>query len=151
MRRLAWLALVLVSPLGCNKSGTSAEENPKFVDRNNIAGGGTIQKVRAAPGRVVNANELKNLHLFIENASGASDSGQLPDKQTILASLERDPDARNLVKDIKDGLIVLTGNTQRESVWAYEKNAPANGGWVVSNQGAERLSAAEVKQRLGMK
>jgi hypothetical protein len=147
VKRLVVFVLI-AAPFGCQNSSESpkAEEKPKLIDRNNIAGGGTIQSVRAAPGRILNANDLQQLHIFLE--ASMADSGQLPDKNQIVAQLKSSPDARKLVKDIDDGYIVLTGNRNRESIWAYEKNAPTNGGFVLSNSGVEKLSAAEVTARL---
>ena len=103
-------------------------------------------KEYAAPGRVLNATDLQQLHIFLE--ASTAESGQLPDKNQIMANLKQTPDARKLVKDIDDGYIVLTGNRQRESMWDYEKNAPTNGGFVLSNSGVEKLTAAEVATRL---
>jgi hypothetical protein len=148
MTRLAILMLIIASPLGC-QNNTSSDSPKGVADRNNNPGGGVVQSVRGAPGHLLNANDLRNLHLFLESAS--AETGQLPDKQTIIANLKGDRDAAKLVKAIEDGYIVLTGNRQRESIWAYEKNADTNGGWVVSNMGPDKLSAAEVKKRLGIK
>src|SRR5271166_5543991 len=67
--------------------------------------------------------ELKDLHLYMDTASGVT--GKLPDKVTTVAALKMEKGAANLVKAIEDGSLVLTGATSRDDVWAYVKDAPA--------------------------
>jgi hypothetical protein len=107
---------------------------------------GAVEGVRGAVQRVVTQNDLKNLQVFIEYASLSS--GRMPDKAAIMESLKATPDAAALVMVIEGGTLVLTGINQREGVWAYEKDAPARGGVVLSNNGIERLTAEELNQRL---
>jgi len=96
----------------------------------------------------VNLNQMKDLHLFLENASGASDSGKLPTAQQTIDILKSHQDGRILSQLITDGDIVLVGNPSRESIWAYTKNAPSQGGIAISSSGTERVTAAELQQRL---
>ncbi|MCE9533108.1 MAG: hypothetical protein K8T89_18575 [Planctomycetes bacterium] len=96
--------------------------------------------------RAVTTNDLKNIQVFIESAS--AETGKVPSKEAIVEALKM-AKAANLVKLIEEGAIVLTGTTERESVWAYDKNAPEKGGFILSNSGIEKLDAAEVKKRLG--
>lgn len=97
--------------------------------------------------RVITQNDLRNLEIFMQTASAVS--GALPDKATIMAALKMEKGAEPLVKAIENGTLVLTGATERESVWAYEKSALEKGGLILSNNGIEKLSAADVKKRLG--
>lgn len=98
-----------------------------------------------AAGRVVGQNEMREVWLFIENTSGAT--GQMPKPSAIYEALvaAKSPAAGH----VKDGAIVLTGATQREGVWAYEARALTGGGLAVTQSGVERLTADELKQRLG--
>jgi hypothetical protein len=89
--------------------------------------------------------DMKEVWVFVENASGAS--GKMPSQLTIYQALvAADSKAAPLVKD---GSIHLTGATVRESVWAFEAKAITSGGLVVTNNGVETLTAAELKKRLG--
>ena len=143
------LLVVVAIVSGCNQSRDTAQQNSTkgIADRNNQIPHGPVQAVRGAVGRTVNENDMRNLHIFLENASSAT--GSMPDKNAIMAQLNSSQDARNLVTAINEGLIVLTGSTQRESVWAYEKNATINVGWVITNNGVERMDANSVKRMLG--
>jgi hypothetical protein len=115
---------------------------------NTGGGGGAVQSTRKAVGRTVDANDLKNIQIFIENASGAT--GQMPDRNTIMAALKSEPGAAKVAKMIEEGDIILTGIRQREGVWAYPKDVLTNGGMIVTNQGVERVSNVELQNRLKM-
>ncbi|MCI0701731.1 MAG: hypothetical protein L0241_11665 [Planctomycetia bacterium] len=98
----------------------------------------------AVPAKRVEKADMQEIFIFINDRSGAT--GKMPDIQTTYAALvEAKSKAAPLVKD---GTIILTGSTQRESVWAYEANALLNGGLVVSQNGVETLTAAQLLQRL---
>jgi hypothetical protein len=99
----------------------------------------------AAGNKAVAKADMNDVWVFVENRSGAS--GKMPSVQDIQAALvEAKSPAAELVRY---GSIVLTGSGTRESVWAYERNALTNGGWVVSQNGVETVTAAELKNRLG--
>ncbi len=109
-------------------------------------GGGAVQAVRGAVQRkAVNANQMKQIHTFIEYASGAS--GRMPSTADTLASLQKEAPA--IAALVNDGTIVLNSVQSRESIWAYEAKALESSGWVCSNQGVETMDAATLKQRLG--
>lgn len=96
-----------------------------------------------AAARKVSKDDMKEVWIFIENASLAS--GKMPSPEVTYAALiQAESPAAGLVKD---GSIVLTGARQREAIWAYEKNAPKQGGWVATQNGAEQLTAAEFVSR----
>src|SRR5205085_12137155 len=108
-------------------------------------GGGAVEAVRGAVARAVTQNDLKNIQIYIENASGAS--GRMPSPQETLAALQKeDPKTAQLVTE---GAIVLHNARTREDVWAYEKKAATEGGLVLTSQGIERMDAAALRQRLG--
>jgi hypothetical protein len=96
-------------------------------------------------GKPVTEADMKEVWIFIENASAAS--GRMPQPALVYSALAKAvAQAAGLVKD---GSIFLTGATARESVWAFELKALTQGGWVASQNGVENLSAAELKRRLG--
>ncbi len=96
-------------------------------------------------GKAVTKADMNEVWIFIENRSGAT--GQMPAPETTYAALvEAKATAAELVKD---GSIILTGAKTRESIWAFEKNAPTQGGWVATQNGPEQLSAAQFAQRIG--
>jgi hypothetical protein len=88
--------------------------------------------------------DMKDIFTFIENRSGGTD--KMPSIVDIQAALSA---ASSHAADlIKDGSIVLTGARTRESVWAYEKKAKTQGGWVVSHNGVVNVTAAELASML---
>ena len=107
--------------------------------------GGAVQAVRGAVKRIVDQNDLRNIHLFIENASGAS--GRMPSQNETYAAIQKE--APTLAKKIDDGIITLCNPRTREEIWAYETDALQKGGWVCSSSGVERMEAETLKQRLG--
>ena len=137
------LIVVMVSIVGCRP-----RPGGPTPGGNDPSGGdpvlGAVQGVRAAAKRAVTQAEMHDLHLFIETASLASD--RMPAKEFILETMKKEN--RKLSEMLQDGSIVLTGIQKREGVWAYEKDAPTKGGFILSQNGVERLSAEEVKQRL---
>lgn len=120
------------------------------------AGGarGVLQAQPAAPPvpattpkivKPVTEADMKEVWIFIENASGAS--GKMPPPALVYSALVKaESKAAELVKD---GSIFLTGASARESIWAFEWKALTQGGLAASQNGVENLSAAELKRRLG--
>jgi hypothetical protein len=108
-----------------------------------VVGGGTPL---GAAGRVVALAEMKDIHLFIENASVVD--GKMPKPSEIYEALVAGG-AKKAAEHVRLGSIVLTGATQRESIWAYDAGALTKGGYAISQNGVETLTAAELKQRLG--
>jgi hypothetical protein len=98
----------------------------------------------AATARIA-PDDMRDIHLFIDAASLAS--GQMPARDDVLAALVTagSPAAER----VKSGAIVVTGATTRESVWAYEAGALTNGGLVVTQNGTETLTTAQLKKQLG--
>jgi hypothetical protein len=99
-----------------------------------------------AGGKAVTKADMNDVWIFMENFSQAN-SGKMPPLQLVYAALvEAKSPAADLVRS---GYIVLTGANTRESMWAYEANAPAKGGWIASQNGPEEVSAAEFARRVG--
>jgi hypothetical protein len=96
-------------------------------------------------GKLVTEADMKEVWIFIENASGAS--GKMPSPALVYSALVK---AESKAADlVKDGSIFLTGAAARESIWAFEWKALTQGGLAASQNGVENLSAAELKRRLG--
>jgi hypothetical protein len=89
--------------------------------------------------------DMRDIQIFVHDASLAS--GKMPAPVEIFAALVKagSPAAEH----VKSGAIILTGATQREGVWAFEARAATQGGMIVSQNGVETVTAAELKQRLG--
>lgn len=110
-------------------------------------GGGTVQQVRKAAKRAATMNDMAQLRVFIESASLAS--GRMPTVQETYQALKQE--APNLAKLIDEQVIVLNPARTREEIWAYEASALTDGGVVLSGSGVERMDAATLKQRLGVR
>lgn len=145
MRRGLLLIAVGFVVCGCvrSKSGTTSPATSPKSSGGDV-GFGAVQKVRGAVQRAVTQNEMKGLHLFIENASAAT--GRMPTKDQVMDTVKKE-DAK-LYQFLQDGLIVLTDIKTREGIWAFEKDAATNGGFILSQNGVERLTADEVKSRM---
>lgn len=93
----------------------------------------------------VTRQDMFDLQVFIHDASLAA--GKMPAPVLIYQALVAagSPTA----KLVKDGSIILTGATQRDAIWAFETRAILHGGFAVSQNGVETLTAAQLKTRLG--
>jgi hypothetical protein len=140
-RKQCAIALLCAVLAGCGKP--SGKPAPSGAEHGAPTVGGAAQAVRGAVNRTVTLNELNNLRLFIDTASNAS--GKMPTKDQIMQAAKEDPKLHEM---LTAGAIVLTGTTQREGVWAYVAEAMTSGGYAVLNTGVEKLTAAELKQRL---
>ena len=138
------IAMVLIFAAGCMPKKPGATSTSAGHSGGGGGGGGAVQGVRGAVQRHITAVEMHELHIYIENYSGAT--GRMPAKETILEVVKKENP--KLYQMLQDGSIVLTGLQSREGIWAYQKDAPTQGGWVLSQNGEERLDAAEVKKRL---
>ena len=136
-------ALLLICMVGCQLKSSAPVTSAKDGSARD-PGLGPVQNVRKAAQRAVTQAEMHDLRLFIETASLASD--RMPSKEFILDTMKKEN--RRLHEMLVDGSIILTGISKREGVWAYEKDAPSKGGFIITQSAVERLSAEEVKQRL---
>lgn len=148
MKRLAMLALVFASPLGCSSSGTTAEENPKVIPggQGNLSGGGALGGPRNAAARTVNDVQLSELHKYINIAMTAEPDQRVPDANQIMQEIRQDG---KLVKLIQDEVIILTNNTNPQGIWAYTK-WPQRGGnhYVITASGRGDMAPAQLAQAL---
>ncbi len=104
--------------------------------------GGTTTVVST---KTVTKDDMFHVQIFIHDSSLVT--GRMPAPAlTYAALIKAESPAAELVKD---GAIILTTTTQRDSIWAFEARAYLNGGFVVSQNGVETLTASELKKRLG--
>src|SRR5579859_207169 len=136
MRKYIPIVLMLVLILtGCKKKGPKPPTTPKPEGPVVAA----VQGVKGAVKRYVDAQEMGQLFIYFNYAADGA-TGRVPGKDVILADVKKaDP---KLGKLIEDGEIILTGRTDREGLWAYVKDAPKIGGWVLTPNGPERLMTA---------
>lgn len=104
-----------------------------------------VEPSKPVPRNPIAAQDMKDIHLLVDTASLAS--GRMPDPTYIQAALGAagSPAARL----VASGDIILTGARQRESCWAYQKGSATDGGWIVTNSGAEQVNAATAKRWIG--
>lgn len=106
---------------------------------------GVVEKVHSKIKESIDAQELHGLQQFI--AYHEVEFSRMPTKNEIVAFAKKENP--RLSKLLQDGTIVLTGTKTRDSVWAYEKDAPTKGGWVVTGSGESKMTAEELKKLLG--
>jgi hypothetical protein len=168
MRKLLLIGLTLVVlTAGCKKtskgakttgssdSATASSEGPPVHAPSGVVlnpnlgggggGGGAVGAVRNRVLREVTHNEMKNIHLIIETASGAS--GQMPGMEEINAVLQKE--APKTWKLVQDKAIVLTGTRSRENIWAYTPEQQGSAGhFIVSSSGVDNIPKQELDRRL---
>jgi len=139
MKRFVLIALACFAVAGCKKYRTE----PVQTNSSDMGGGsgGAPQAVRGAVNRVVTAAELKDLHLFMTTAKLSN--GRVPTSQETWAEISKPSGNRKLAQLISDGTIVLVPNPQEEGLWAYDKNAATQGGWVLMHSEPRRVTAQE--------
>jgi hypothetical protein len=144
IRCLVASALMLLA-CGCTPPKLKTEAAEPTRRGSNAGTSGLVSQVRQKVEQVVTAAEMKDLHLFMDAASAVE--GRLPNVETIRAAVSRENP--KLGQLLQDGSIVLTGIRQREGIWAYEKDAPERGGWIIDQSGPRQVTAAEFRQLLG--
>lgn len=154
------MAALCVGSIGCKKAvdklekqgydsgnSTNGGSSGGYSSGGNPTVGGATQAVRGAATRIVTAAELHDLHLMMNTAKLSS--GKVPTKQETWEALNRPDGNQKLRAMIQDGTIVLVDFPQEEGLWAYAKDAPTQGGWVLSHSGPERLTAQDFASRFG--
>jgi hypothetical protein len=143
-RLLLFVALAVVVAGGCRKAGAGPDQGG---GSGGGGGFGAVQAVRGAVDRAVTAAELHDLHLFMTNAKLAM--GRVPTAEETWAEISKPGGNPKLTKMIQDGLIILVAKPQEEGLWAYAKEAPTQGGWILSHSQPERVTAQEFATRYG--
>jgi hypothetical protein len=108
-----------------------------------------LRNTKRAADRAAMMNDISQLGTLIT----AMDllNNKMPTKAEIMADLEANVQARDILKKIKEGTIILTGSTNRDGLWAYEVDADKAGGIVYYGGRAERATAEDVKKYLAIK
>jgi hypothetical protein len=142
------LTLLIITPLGCSSSGTTAEEKPNIIPggKGNLSGGGALGGPRNAAARTVNDIQLSQLHKYISIAMTADADQRVPNAEQIMQEIRQDG---KLVGLIKDEVIILTNNTSPQGIWAYTK-WPQRGGnhYIITSAGRADMSPAQLQQAL---
>ena len=138
MRMLPSLIVVALLVAGCKPP-------PPRTSRPESTEPSLLGKIAGKVQETVTAIEMKDLHLFIANIEITD--GKMPTKEIVRDYAKKENP--KLAQLLENGTIVLTGTNRRESVWAYEKNAPEKGGWVITNVGESKMTADELKKALG--
>jgi hypothetical protein len=142
---MLFVALILAISAGCRKYTRDPEPAP--AGNQGGAGFGAVQGVRGAVDRVVTAAELHDLHLFMNTRKLST--GRVPTGQETWSALSQPDGNPKLVQLIKDGILILVPNPKEEGLWAYSKEAPTQGGWVLTHSEPRRVTAQEFAQLQG--
>jgi hypothetical protein len=155
-RQLLILAfLFLALGIGCKKKSAGTYSAAASADpggggggarnSNYDSGAGAVQNVRNAVQRkAVESNQMAQIRLFIDTASGAS--GRMPSPAETTAAIKQEAPA--IAALIADGTIVIHPAKNREDVWAYEAKAMESSGWVATSAGVETMDSHTLKARL---
>jgi hypothetical protein len=144
-RLLLVVALAVVVSGGCRKK--SSDDEGQYSGGGNPTGYGAVQGVRGAVQRTVTQVEMHDLHLFMTNAKLSM--GHVPTYQETWAALNQPNGNPQLVKLIQDGALIMVPTPQDEGLWAYSKEAPTQGGFVLTHNGPERVTPQEFQTRFG--
>ena len=142
MKRLLFVALAVVVSAGCKKTPSDAGQ---YSGGQNPTVMGAAQGVRGAVERIVTAAELHDLHLFMNTAKLSM--GHTPTSQETVEELSKPNGNPKLMQMIKDQKIILMPTPGDEGLWAYAKEAPTHGGWILTHNGPERVTAQEFNTR----
>ena len=165
MRRLGFvlLAACVAAAVGCNLTinvpkrptdSTDPSKTPpteKIDDRNTNyrPDQSALRNAKRAGDRAAQLNDFQQLGTLILALD--LQNNKMPSIDEIKADLKANVQARDILKKIEEGVIILTGTTNRDGLWAYEVDADKAGGIVYYGGRAERATADEVKGYLGKK
>ena len=165
MRRLSF-ALVLavgatVAAVGCNftvnipkRPTQPTEEAPPTVDDRNTnyrPDQSGLRNAKRAGERLAAMTDFTSVQFFIYEYE--LNNNKMPTIAEIKASLKSAADTQHILKKIEDGVIILTGTTNKNALWAYEVDADKAGGIVCLGPSGSirRATADEVKQYMAIK
>jgi hypothetical protein len=154
--RLVFGTLALLAAIGCDfpkpKPKPPAEKvEEKLDDRNtNFRPGASVLKNSVQAGkRVAQMHDFDQMKFFI--FAYELENNRMPTIDEIKADLKNYPDAREILKKIDEGVIILTGTKDKNGLWAYEVDADKAGGIICLGNSVSRASADDVKKYLGQK
>jgi hypothetical protein len=155
------LAVVLtLAALGCGKkpketppdsapppvvSSVGGPTGPNQQGNLTVTGGqGAIQAPRMAAARLINQEQLKQLHLSMFQAWSLDN--RVPSANEVMQEARQNA---QLLPLLKEEVIILTGTNQGGGVWAYTQYPQRAGQhYVVTQQGVEQIAPDELRQRL---
>ena len=153
-RLLMVIGLALVLTTGCKKSGGPGAGGGARAEVSPPAGvvlappgpGGAVQTVRGAAVRTNVLAEMHSLQQLIETSWTAN--GKMPTKEEITRDLQKD--AAKIYKMVESNVIVLTGTSNHDHVWAYTTTPHSVAGefLVVTASSVGRMSKSELDDRL---
>jgi hypothetical protein len=76
-------------------------------------------------------------------------NGRVPTSQETWQAISGPQGNPKLTELIKSGQLILVPNPPEEGLWAYDKDAPTMGGWVLMHSEPRRVTAQEFAQLSG--
>ena len=158
MRTLAILTMVLVIGTGCKKSKSAQPDSdpPKHVSSGGgltapnqngnltVTGGQGDPAPRMAAARLVNNAQLRDLHLSLSQSFLIDNT--LPKPDEIMKEAQGNS---QLFPLLKEEVVILTGATRGDQVWAYTQYPQRAGEhYVITQQGVEQMSPEILRKRL---
>jgi hypothetical protein len=164
MNRVVLIAVFAVAvAAGCKKSKTTAPDSapppppPAFVSSGggltapnqngnlSVTGGqGAIEGPRMAAARTVNNAQLRDLHLSMFQTWQLDN--RVPTAKEVMDEARQNA---QLLPLLKEEVIILTGATRGDQVWAYTQYPQRAGEhYVITQVGVEQMSPEVLKQRL---
>jgi hypothetical protein len=102
--------------------------------------GGVISAVHDKIDEAQVMQMMHELHLHVlQEESG----GHMPTPDQIRDYANKE--SPSLKKVLDKGWIIIPDKISRGSIWAYQKDTPEKGGWIVIQAGATKVSAEEYK------
>jgi hypothetical protein len=99
-----------------------------------------------AAARTANDAQLNQLYTYINIAMTADTDQRVPNAEQIMQEIRQDG---KLVALIKDEVIILTNNTNRDGIWAYTKWPQRAGNhYIITSQGRGDMAPAQLAQAL---
>ncbi len=162
MNRVVLLAVFAVAlTMGCKKKPKDASGDtppaapfvssgggPTAPNQNgnlSVTGGqGAVQSPRLAAARTVNNAQLKDLHLSMFQAWTLDN--RVPTANEVMQEAKQNA---QLLPLLKDEVVILTGATRGDQVWAYTQYPQRAGEhYVITQQGVEQMGRDELRKRL---
>jgi hypothetical protein len=145
MPRPILFALIVAFPLalGCGKRAADTIPTPAKGSNGPLTPAQQVARNVPVLQRTMGQNDLNNLRQHIMAVQ--VERGSYPKSLADMPGLQREQP--NVYKAIQDGDIVLAGG--QGGVLAYEKAATTDRGSVLTTDGIQVMTAAELKQKLG--
>ncbi|MCU0704290.1 MAG: hypothetical protein MUF18_09980 [Fimbriiglobus sp.] len=161
MWRLVLLMLPALAACGCNftinvpkkSTPTTADTTPTVDDRNTNyrADQSALRNAKRAGERLAQMTDFQAVQLFIFEYE--LNNNRMPTVAEVQQSLKSQADTQHILKKIEEGVIILTGTANKNSLWAYEVDADKAGGIVCLGPSGSirRATADEVKQYMAIR